>query len=173
MAAPAPTPVPPLPASARRAVQAALGWLELGLPEEARGELAALAPAHAAHRDASVCRLAIASHESAWPEARDWAEHLVVLEPDEPQWTISLAYATRRALSLPAAEAILRAAWTRFPREAVIPYNLACYAAQLGRLDEARTLLAEAVVLDESVMDLAAQDPDLLPLQQAAGTPPD
>jgi predicted Zn-dependent protease len=146
-------------------VQAAFGWLELGLPAEARAELAALTAAHAAHPRASACRLALASHEEAWAEAREWAEHLVMLQPDEPQWTISLAYATRRARSLPEAEAILRAARARFPREAVLPYNLACYAAQLGRLDEARTLLAEATALDESVMDLAAQDPDLLPLR--------
>jgi Flp pilus assembly protein TadD len=88
-----------------------------------------------------------------------------MLQPDEPQWTISLAYATRRSRSIAEAEAILRAARARFPREAILPYNLACYASQLGRLDEARALLAEATALDESLKDLAAQDPDLLPLR--------
>jgi Flp pilus assembly protein TadD len=88
-----------------------------------------------------------------------------MLEPSESQWVISLAYATRRCQSLDAAEAILRAARPRFPEEAILPYNLACYAAQLGRLAEARHLLAEATALDPTVMTLAAEDPDLLPLR--------
>lgn len=167
MAAPASSSAVPLPAATSRSLQAAWGWLGLGLPAEARSELATLPSAHATHRDVAVCRLAIAVQETAWAEVRDWAEHLVTLEPDELQWTISLAYATRRACSLPEAESILRAARSRFPREPVIPYNLACYAAQLGRLDEARTLLVEAIAIDDSVIDLAAQDPDLLPLRQA------
>jgi predicted Zn-dependent protease len=146
-------------------VEAAFGWLGLGLPAEARAELAALTAAHTAHPQVCACRLALATCEEAWEEAREWAEHLVMLQPDEPQWTISLAYATRRSRSIAEAEAILRAARARFPREAILPYNLACYASQLGRLDEARALLAEATALDESLKDLAAQDPDLLPLR--------
>lgn len=161
----APADDPLLPPAARHRVQAAMGWLELGLAAEARAELAGLSAQQAAAPQVIACRLALAAHDQDWAEARDWAEHLVMLQPDEPQWTLSLAYATRRARSLTEAETILRAARARFPREPIVPYNLACYAAQLGRLDEARTLLAEATALDHSIMDLAAQDPDLLPLR--------
>jgi predicted Zn-dependent protease len=156
---------PGLPRTALHAVRAAFGWLNLGNPTEARAELTTLPASLAGHRDVLACRLAIATHEHTWTEARDGAEQLVMLEPSESQWVISLAYATRRCQSLDAAEAILRAARPRFPEEAILPYNLACYAAQLGRLAEARHLLAEATALDPTVMTLAAEDPDLLPLR--------
>lgn len=156
------TPDPLTPAQ-RRALRAAAGWLQLGLPNDARAEIATLPP----HRDVLACRLAIATYQSLWSDARDLAETLCHIDPEDPQWPVSLAYATRRARSLPEAEAILRHALTRFPEESVIPYNLACYAAQLGRLAEARTLLEAAVALDPAVRDLAASDPDLLPLRQS------
>lgn len=158
----------PLPPPARRRLAAALGWIGLDNPDEARAELDALPPDCAGQRDVLACRLALASSRDEWASSRDLAEALVMREPEEPQWIISLAYATRRCRSLPEAEAILRAARPRFPQDAILPYNLACYAAQQGRLDEARTLLAEAAALDESVMDLAATDPDLLPLKATA-----
>jgi Flp pilus assembly protein TadD len=61
---------------------------------------------------------------------------------------ISLAYAQRRYLDLQTAEKTLLEAQERFPEEATIPFNLACYACQLGRLDEAREKLAKAVGME-------------------------
>jgi len=49
-----------------------------------------------------------------------------------------------------------------FPREALIPYNLACYRAVSGMVTEAKTLLAEAFTLDASLRMTALDDPDLV-----------
>lgn len=53
------------------------------------------------------------------------------------------------------------------PREAVFHFNLACYEAQLGNLDDARVFLETACGLDESFRELAKTDDDLAPLRQA------
>jgi Flp pilus assembly protein TadD len=44
-------------------------------------------------------------------------------------------------------------------------YNLACAYARLGRLDEARTALAEAVALNQQFADFATRDPELAALR--------
>jgi tetratricopeptide (TPR) repeat protein len=44
-------------------------------------------------------------------------------------------------------------------------YNLACALAQLGRLDEARAALAEAIALNPQFADFAARDPELAALR--------
>ena len=57
---------------------------------------------------------------------------------------------------------------TSFPSDPTIPYNLACYAAQLGRLPEARDWLAQAFRLGNAkeLKLRALEDPDLAPLWQ-------
>jgi hypothetical protein len=39
----------------------------------------------------------------------------------------------------------------RFPQEALLPYNLACYRAVTGNIAEAKLLLAEAFSMDTSL----------------------
>ena len=54
---------------------------------------------------------------------------------------------------------------TKFKDIYVIPYNLACYCAQLGRLDECQTWFKRAMAIDEhAVKRVALDDPDLKPL---------
>ena len=66
-----------------------------------------------------------------------------------------------RYLDLQTAEKTLLEAQERFPEEATIPFNLACYACQLGRLDEAREKLAKAVGMEPAFKKTALEDEDL------------
>jgi hypothetical protein len=61
----------------------------------------------------------------------------------------------------------------KFPKVWTIPYNLACYCAQLGRLDECRDWFTRAMAIDEKTVQRAAiDDPDLKPLSDSmSGTP--
>jgi tetratricopeptide (TPR) repeat protein len=54
----------------------------------------------------------------------------------------------------------------RFPKNALLRYNLACYACQLGRLEDARLWLERAFALDEKkeLKLMALEDPDLKPM---------
>jgi predicted Zn-dependent protease len=75
------------------------------------------------------------------------AKRLKEFQPDNVQWTISLAYATRRAYSIDIAMEILLNAETKFPKEAAIPYNLACYYCQLGEIETAKGYLKKLLKL--------------------------
>jgi hypothetical protein len=59
----------------------------------------------------------------------------------------------------------------KFPKDATMRYNLACYKCQLGRLDQARAWLEKAFAIgDARKMKLAAlDDPDLEPLWKEIG----
>jgi hypothetical protein len=72
---------------------------------------------------------------------------------------------------LPAAEAVLFVAWQKFPLNPIIPYNLACYACQLGRLKNAWGWLEEAFEVGDSkaLKLMALDDPDLEPLWAEIG----
>ncbi|MBI4325365.1 MAG: tetratricopeptide repeat protein, partial [Chloroflexi bacterium] len=70
-----------------------------------------------------------------------------------------------------ALESLLPAA-DKFAVEYLIPYNLACYSAQLGRLNEAKAWLERAFQVSGHAAQVklaALHDPDLEPLWQAIG----
>ena len=86
---------------------------------------------------------------------------LLEMDPDEPSWPIALAYAIRRSRGLVFANELLQQAGEKFPNCGTIHFNLACYAAQLGQLDEARQRLGRAIQLDKGFAAMAKTDPDL------------
>src|SRR5206468_2994374 len=59
----------------------------------------------------------------------------------------------------------------KFPKEWVVPYNLACYCAQLGKTEEAWHWLEQAclVGIARDVKRTAVTDPDLEPLWKQMG----
>jgi hypothetical protein len=65
----------------------------------------------------------------------------------------------------PAWEALLPAA-KKFPREPIIPYNLACYACQMNLMNEARDWLQRALLVGDKdeLKQMALNDADLKPL---------
>ena len=137
------------------------GFLDLKMTARARGEWAQLSEADQQHPIAQGMLLRLLVEEKNWPAARAVAERYQARAPDNAGAWIQLAYTTRRAESLDAARHILETARPLFPKESVIPYNLACYACQSGELDQARTLLQEAARLDKKSLRYAAEDEDL------------
>ena len=89
------------------------------------------------------------------------AKRLVDLQPDEVQWTISHAYATRRAGSIQEAKEVLLNAESRFPKEPAIKYNLACYFCQTGDIQNAKNYLKKAFEIDLNWRMAALEDEDL------------
>jgi tetratricopeptide (TPR) repeat protein len=145
---------------------AAQGYIELEMFEEAVTEMERI-PAYFQHeRDVLIGWVALYQHWGKWKECREVAERLCQLDPNNLDWTISLAYATRRSHGLEHARVILQSVAIRFPENAVVQFNLACYAAQLGHLNEARERLEQAVRLDERFAVLAQTDPDLEPIRK-------
>jgi hypothetical protein len=95
------------------------------------------------------------------------AKRLAIHDPDEPQWTTSWAYATRRADSIEQARIILVNAIERMPNVAIFHFNLACYECQLGGLPKASKSLHRAFKLDPVMKVMALDDEDLRPLWEA------
>jgi len=109
-------------------------------------------------------RIAIYHGLQKWELMAEIAKRLADFQPDDVQWTISLAYATRRADSIEAAKQILLNAETKFPKEAIIKYNLACYFCQTADLQTAKRYLEKAFKIDPSWRSKALDDEDLKPV---------
>jgi hypothetical protein len=77
------------------------------------------------------------------------------------------------AFSLEAQEAFstLKPISERFPNDWLMPYNLACYACQLGNIGEARRLLELACERGDKneIVRMVRIDPDLEPLWSEFG----
>lgn len=149
----------------RRQLGYAAGYLELGLPAEAEE---ALGEIRGGDRDATpvlVLRLAALTGCERWAEAAGIGATLCDREPSESAFWIQWAYAVRRSAGIAEARAILLRGVGLHPREAVFHFNLACYEARLGNLDEARTFLDIACGLETEFIELAKTDPDLEPLR--------
>jgi len=153
--------MPPLHPQDRHQLAAALGYFELEMIGEALEALDGLSPEAGAHRDVLALRLMVLQKAGNWSKAQDTAARLTLLEPADPGWAIALAYATRRADGIERAQEILRDARTLHPDEALIHFNLACYACQMGRLEEARESLQAAFALDSDLRAQARSDADL------------
>jgi predicted Zn-dependent protease len=151
----------------------ARGYLELGLVEEAAAELAQLQPGQPDETEIMGLHALILREQSRWTELCVTASELTRRQPHLADWWITLAYATRRAVSLHEAEAILREAELRHPKEPTIQFNLGCYACQRGDVAEARRRVAAAVAIDAHFSAAAATDPDLAALRAIPATSPD
>ena len=97
------------------------------------------------------------------------AETLVRVAPGRSAGWVHRAYAMRRVRhgGLQLAWAALLPAYQMFPKEEIIPYNLACYAAQSGRLDAAWDWLHKAMEAAgdmKVIKERALHDCDLQPL---------
>ncbi len=149
-------------------ISAAVGWLELGLPAEARVELARLSPAACENLDVLEVRWLVAAEQKQWEEGLALARALVRLAPARSSGWLHQAYALRRVPDGSVAKAweALLPASDKFPKEPIIPFNLSCYACQMQQLDIARLWLKRATAVGgiETIKQMALKDPDLEPL---------
>ena len=145
----------------QRRLLAASGFAELSLFQEAVQELEELPESSKELPAVLVVWLEVYQRWQKWAEAEAVATRLLEVEPEEPNWLVALAYAIRRGRGLVFAHEVLLQAGDKFPNCGTIQFNLACYAAQLGQLDEARRRLGRAIQLDKGFAAMAKTDPDL------------
>ena len=128
----------PLEHEDQRHLVAAHGYCELEMFLRANDELEEIEPDVRHLPEVLVVRLMIYQGLKKWELAQAVAKKLADYDPENSQWPISWAYATRRAESIAAAKTILLDAAEKHPKEAMIHFNLACYDCQLGDLPGAR-----------------------------------
>ncbi len=158
-----------LPCLDRFHYEAAQGWLMLGDAASALEEMQRLSP-HA-RQCACVLELEWGIHAELgdWARAASVAAQIIALAPQREFGWVHRAYALRRMPGggLECAWRALTPALELFPRSQTIAYNLACYAAQMGHLEEAWALFQRALSVARSareVLCLALADSDLRPL---------
>lgn len=155
-----------LPHPNDRHLEAAEGWLGLGSWREASGELEQIQPEFQAHPSVLEMRYKIHAEAKRWDLAVEVAKAVRELLPDQPWGHFYTAFALHELKRTQEAYATLKTVVEKFPEEQIMRYNLACYACQMGSLEEAMQWLKQALELTgkQDMLQLALEDPDLEPL---------
>lgn len=149
-------------------LRAAEGWLELGNAREATEELNRISTAGHEHPGVLEVRWSIHAHAKEWDACLEIAGSLIERFPQRSSGWIHRSYALHEMKRTQEARACLLPAAAQFPKHAIIAYNLACYACQLGDLEEARRWLRDAMSrgTKAEIRRMAREDPDLAPLRE-------
>lgn len=152
-------------------LEAAEGWLMLGNPVEAHEELEQITGENSRHPAVLAMRWQVYAAARWWEAAWVVAKALCEMAPQSAEAWICQANTLRNYKGVLEAWSLLLSVVNKFPQDAIIRYNLACYATQLNLMEEACGWLVQAFELEESVqLKLAAlYDPDLQPLWDKIG----
>ena len=158
--------VKPLEPPGSHHLNAAQGWLGLGDCQSALDELEFIDPVMRSHPDVLAVRCDIYTTAMNWPAVVAVAWTLVKLCPDRPSGWVRRSFALHGLKQTQQAFDLLLPAARKFPEIPMIPYNLACYCAQLGKLEEARRWLHRSYEIGNArvLKSVARYDPDLAPL---------
>ena len=157
---------PPHILSPKTHLQRASGYFDLEMYEEAERELRAVPEQKPWLKKKKVFQIAIRQELMDWVSMRILARELRFLYPDEEDWWVSDAFATRRSESIEQARKILLEGLVVHYDSGIIRYNLACYACQLGHPGECLDFLKEAVRRDEKFKEMALEDQDLAEVRE-------
>lgn len=147
-------------------LNATQGWLELGCVAEAAAELDLVSPAHHHHPAVLQIRWQVLSARKEWEDCLHVARTLREKLPDHPAGWDKEAISLHKLGRTREAWELAHPRAGRFRKEAQFLYNLACYEAQLGNLDQARMRLKHVFTLGpaDRWQTVALEDPDLQPL---------
>lgn len=145
---------------------AAIGWVELGNPAEARHEWNKVSDAHREHPDVLDVEWRIHAANKSWTLALDVARKQVQVAPRHPAGWINQSYGLHELKRTQEAFDQLLPLAKTFPKISVIHYNLACYACQLGHSELAKRCLGRAIKCQgkDEIKRMALADADLKPL---------
>ncbi len=146
---------------ALKTLQAASGWLDLGLADEALRELESLSSEEKNQREALELRLSAQMQARSWNRASDTARLLCIKAADEPEFFLRAAFCLHETGDTLAARNWLMKGPRALFKMAVFHYNIACYLWTLGDADRARSHLREAIAMDHTLLDSARNDSDL------------
>jgi len=154
----------------KRHLEAAEGWLELGLHLEANKELEQITTQQQDHPDVLELRWHISAKEKKWEVCIDIATAIIKLAPMSSNGWIDRSFALHELKRTQEAYNQLLPVVDRFPKVWTIPYNLACYASVLHQFEEAQKWLEQAMAVDQKTVQHATlDDEDLKPLLEHLG----
>jgi len=146
-------------------LESAKGWYLLGSLKEAEAELDKLAPALRTHPDVLEVRFAIYCKLKNWPICMELATAMLESVPERPTSWLNCATVLHGLKETKAAWHTLYNVPDRFPKVALIPYNLAVFGCALGQSAEALKMLERAFAVGGNALrGQALVDPELKPL---------
>ena len=144
-----------------RALLAADGYAELGLPDLAWEEIDQLPESDKHLPEVREIMLGLYIRQGRWAEAisegGQWCREGI----DRPAIYIHTAYALHETGRTPEARAILQSGPASLRSNPLYHYNMACYLATAGSLKDAEVCLRTAFRMDEKLRQFAKKDPDL------------
>ena len=149
----------------QRLLVAAQGYSELGLPELALDELDLLPEEVQQSPVGLESRLSVLMMAKRWKPALGLGRTLCELTPDKTTGFIHAAFCLHELGQSREARELLVSGPAALKAEPTYHYNLACYEAALGNLDQARAHLKVSIAMDRKLKDYARTDPDLQALR--------
>ncbi len=130
---------------------------------DALAELDRISPQHQNRPEVLEVRWSIAAKQKNWGLCQKIADQLIAMQPQDPSGWIKKAVSLHGEQRYQEAWDTLAPVSARFPEVKHITYDLACYACLLGRVDEARRLLAKVFTGEDAPIwkAMAMADPDL------------
>jgi len=151
--------------SLEKSLLAAQGYIELEMPREALAELDALPLQERESEAAMQIRLFILMKSQLWDQALHACDRMRELHPGAAAGFIHGAFCLHERGRTAEAKALLLKGPVSLAGEATYFYNLACYSAVLGQLEEALRYVRQSFAMDDKFRDLARLDPDLRAVQ--------
>lgn len=148
-------------------LETALGWLELGLPEDSLRELQSLSARDRMRKEALEMKLSAEMQAHRWNAGADTGRLLCLRDPKEPRFFINAAFCLHETGDTLAARNWLMTGPSGLIDDPLFHYNIACYHAVLGESKQARSHLARAIAMDDAFREMAANDRDLVALKKA------
>ena len=144
---------------------AAQGYFELGMTDDAMAELDSL-PA-SAQDTLSVLHLRLFGQMRGrlWEQALETSRRLCRVQPAEIMGYIHAAFCLHEMRRTSEAKELLLAGPSALLNDATYHYNLGCYDAVLGNIEEAQAHLRTSFRLDKKFREFARTDPDLVPVR--------
>ncbi|HSI16055.1 MAG TPA: hypothetical protein VK961_28660 [Chthoniobacter sp.] len=149
-----------------RTLLAAQGYCELGMYDDALGELDSLPEEVTQHATVMELRAVTLMQAKRWKQALTASRLLCRVAPDKTTGFIHAAFCLHEMGRTDEARDILLSGPNLLHAEPTFHYNLACYECALGNLDLARMHLEKSFELDKKFKDFAKNDPDLAALRK-------
>ncbi len=144
-----------------RTLLAAQGYVELSMTDDALAELDGLSAEENDLQEVLQVRLFVLMRGRRWADAFDVCERLVELFSSETTGFIHGAFCLHELDRTREAKDLLLRGPASLLREATYYYNMGCYEAVLGNIEDAQHALEISFRMDDKFRQIAKIDPDL------------
>jgi hypothetical protein len=149
---------------AHRALEAADGYLYLGMPTEALEEFNGVPIGERRNAPVMLAQIRVLLHMKNWKHAERLSARGANLHPGEDEFTVQRVFALHQLEKGDEAFQVLLSAPEWIRRTGILHYNLACYEARLGDINTARRCIDAAIEINAAIKKNARVDPDLAAL---------